>query len=336
MRKLFTRMAIIKFFTTLIFFVIFSLPLGASGIRIGLVLPELSNAAINDIAIGAKKRANEIGNIEILLTGTYSGEEQAKAVENYIAAGVDLIAYDSIDAAAVGPAIVKANKANIPVIGVISAASSGEMVTFITPDFCENGRLIGSWMSKTLGRNGIVSHVEGNPADAAGACLTKGFLAGLKENGIQGTVSQAPSNWARQKGMQVAENMLTSRPDLQGIYGANDDVAMGVLQAVRAAGRLGDVLVAGHNGTCEALASMLKGDLDFTVLLFNQPLGALMIDKAVDVLNGKKIPDFLGAPVLGLDAVWAKQIVAGTRDGLPGNIAQEVKDRLKAASAGCK
>ena len=76
--------------------------------------------------------------------------------------------------------------------------------------------------------------------------------------------------------------MLTSRPDLQGIYGANDDVAMGVLQAVRAAGRLGDVLVAGHNGTCEALASMLKGDLDFTVLLFNQPLGALMIDKAVE------------------------------------------------------
>ena len=65
MRKFFTRMAIIKFFTTLIFFVIFSLPLVASGIRIGLVLPELSNAAINDIAIGAKKRANEIGNIEL-------------------------------------------------------------------------------------------------------------------------------------------------------------------------------------------------------------------------------------------------------------------------------
>ena len=336
MMKILDQMTIPNFFTTLTLLLVFCLPIEAASIRIGLVLPELSNAAINDIAIGAKKRAKEIGNIEVLVTGTYSGEEQAKAVENYIAAGVDLIAYDSIDAAAVGPAIIKANKANIPVIGVISAASSGEMISFITPDFCENGRLIGNWMSKTLGKNGIVSHVEGNPADAAGACLTKGFLAGLKENGIQGTVSQAPSNWARQKGMQVAENMLTSRPDLQGIYGANDDVAMGVLQAVRAAGRLDDVLVAGHNGTCEALASMLKGDLDFTVLLFNQPLGALMIDKAVDVLNGKQIPEFIGGPALGLDAVWAKQIVDGTRDGLPGNISQEVKDRLKAASTGCK
>ena len=156
MKKMFNQMNIPRIFTTLTLLLVFCLPLEAASIRIGLVLPELSNAAINDIAIGAKKRAKEIGNIEILVTGTYSGEEQAKAVENYIAAGVDLIAYDSIDAAAVGPAIVKANKANIPVIGVISAASSGEMITFITPDFCENGRLIGNWMSKTLGKNGIV------------------------------------------------------------------------------------------------------------------------------------------------------------------------------------
>ena len=182
MIKMFNQMTIP--FTTLTLLLVFCLPLEAASIRIGLVLPELSNAAINDIAIGAKKRAKEIGNIEILVTGTYSGEEQAKAVENYIAAGVDLIAYDSIDAAAVGPAIIKANKANIPVIGVISAASSGEMISFITPDFCENGRLIGNWMSKTLGKNGIVSHVEGNPADAAGAgALVLGFdAAGAAED----------------------------------------------------------------------------------------------------------------------------------------------------------
>ena len=78
----------------------------AQNLRIGLVLPELSNEAILDIDIGARARAEELGGIEIMTTGTYSGEEQAKAMENYIAAGVDVLAYDSIDGAATGPAVV--------------------------------------------------------------------------------------------------------------------------------------------------------------------------------------------------------------------------------------
>ena len=60
--------------------------------------------------------------------------------------------------------------------------------------------------------------------------------------------------------MGIAVDMITARPDLQGIYGIIDDSAMGALQGLRSAGRLDDVLIAGHNGTCEALASLLKGD----------------------------------------------------------------------------
>ena len=280
--------------------VVIALPAAAQDkIRIGLVLPDLSNEAIADIDTGAQARAKELGTVEILTTGTYSGEDQAKAVENYIAAGVDLIAYDSIDAAAVGPAVVKANEAGIPVIAVISAASSGELVSFITPDFRENGRKIGRWMSKTLGNDGIVAHVEGNPADAAGAALTQGFKEGLAEGGIDNIVAMAASDWDRERGMHVATNMLTAHPNLQGLYGANDDVAMGALQAIKASGRSGQVLLAGHNGTCEALAAMLRGDLNFTVLLFNKPLGALMVDVALKVRDGETVAKDIAAPVLG-------------------------------------
>lgn len=305
-------------------------------VRIGLVLPDLSNEAIADIDTGARARAEELGTVEVLTTGTYSGEDQARAVENYIAAGVDLIAYDSIDAAAVGPAVVKANEAGIPVIAVISAASSGELVSFITPDFRENGRKIGRWMSQTLGSGGIVAHVEGNPADAAGAALTQGFKEGLSEGGIDNIVAMAPSDWDRERGMHVATNILTAHPNLQGLYGANDDVAMGALQAIKASGRSGQVLLAGHNGTCEALAAMLRGDLDFTVLLFNKPLGALMVDVALKVLDGETVDKDIPAPVLGLDAGWAKGILDGTREDPPANIAPEVKQRLEAAAKGCR
>ena len=305
-------------------------------LRIGLVLPELSNEAILDIDIGARARAEEVGGIEIMTTGTYSGEEQAKAMENYIAAGVDILAYDSIDGAATGPAVVQANEAGIPVIAVFSRGAKGENVTFLSADWKDNGIAVGSWLAKKLGPGAVVAHVEGNPADEAGALLTEGFLEAIKEGGIPGTVAQAPSNWDRERGMSVATDMLTARPDLQGIYGANDDVAMGVLQAVKVGGRMGDVLVVGHNGTCEALASVLKGELGFTLMLFARAIGSDMVDAAVKISRGESVPSFIKMRTLGMDTEWAKGILDGTGESPPADIAAETKARLERAQGGCK
>ena len=308
----------------------------AQTLRIGFVLPELSNEAILDLDVGARARAAELGNVEILTTGSYSGEEQAQAVETYVAAGVDVLAYDTIDAAAVGPAIVKANEAGIPVIGVFSLGSAGEHVTFMSADWTENGRIVGRWMAETLGADGIVAHVEGNPATIAGLELTQGYSEGLAEGGITEIVASAPAYFDREQSMGVAVDMITARPDLQGIYGIIDDSAMGALQGIRSAGRLDDVLIAGHNGTCEAMASLIKGELDFTVVLFAQALGAKMVDTAVMVHRGEEVPEFIPMPVLGLDTAWANGIVDGTREDPPANVAAQVKQRLIAAKEGCK
>ena len=308
----------------------------AQTLRIGFVLPELSNEAILDLDIGARARAAVIGNIEILTTGSYSGEEQAQAVETYVAAGVDVLAYDSIDAAAVGPAIVKANEAGIPVIGVFAYGSAGEHVTKMEADWTENGRIVGRWMAKTLGPDGIVAHIEGNPATTAGLELTQGYSEGLAEGGITEIVASAPAYFDRAQSMGIAVDMITARPDLQGIYGIIDDSAMSALQGLRSAGRLDDVLIAGHNGTCEALASLLKGKLDFTVVLFTQALGAKMVDTAVMIHNGEEVPDYIPMPVLGLDTAWAKGILDGTGEDPPANVAANVTERLMAAKEGCK
>jgi ribose transport system substrate-binding protein len=313
----------------------FSSPAAADKIRIGFVLPELSNEAILDLDIGARARAEQLGNVEILTNGSYSGEEQAAAVENYIAAGVDILAYDTIDAAAVGPAIVKANEAGIPVICVFSCGSTGEHVSFMSADWTENGRKVGRWMSKTLGKDGIVAHVEGNPSTVAGIELTQGFTEGLAENGITNIVAKSPAmNFAREEGLAAATDMITANPPLQGIYGIIDDVAMGALQAARAAGRM-DILIGGHNGTCEALQSILKGELDFTVMLFSQALGAAMVDLALKAHAGEEVADFVPMPTSGMDTAWANGILDGTREDPPANIAPEIKKRLEAAKAGC-
>jgi len=305
-------------------------------IRIGLVLPELSNEAILDIDIGAKARAAEVGNVDLQTTGTYSGEEQAKAMENYIAMGVDVLAYDSIDGAATGVAVVQANEAGIPVLSIFSRGSKGEDVSFLSADWEQNGVNVGSWLANALGAGSVVAHVEGNPADEAGALLTVGFLKAIKAAGIDGTVAQAPSNWDREIAMSVATDMLTARPDIQGIYGANDDVAMGVLQAVKVAGLADQVTVVGHNGTCEALGSILKGELAMTNMIFARPIGADMIDAAIKIVHGEEVPSFIAMKVLPMDTALANGLLDGTAEDPGDGLAAETKERLARAKGGCK
>ncbi len=302
-------------------------------VRLALVVLDLSNEAIADIVTGAQERAEELGGIEILVTGTDDGAAQAAAVENYIALDVDLIGYDSVDAAAVGPAVVKANDADIPVIGIISEASSGEILTFISPDFTENGRIIGRWMAEAVGDGGKVAMVEGNPADAAAANLHDGYVEGLEEaDPSVELVASLPSDWDRVKALSVSTDILTANSDLNGMYGANDDVAGGVYRAVQTAGREDDVLVAGHNGTCEALASVLAGDIDFTVMLFNKAVGALFVDTAMAALAGTMPEPEISVPVFGLDTATAQAILDGSQTE-PEGLA--IKERLETANSGC-
>jgi ribose transport system substrate-binding protein len=310
--------------------------LAAGNLRIGVVLPDLSNAIIADIDAGARARAAELGNVEILTSASYSGEEQAKGVENYVVQKVDAIVYDSIDAAAVGPAVKKANAAGIPTISIFSAGAGTKDASFLSPDFTENGRIIGRWMAKKVGPNGVVAEVEGNPADAAGNELTEGFKQGLAESGIKELAAAAPSDWDRQKALAVATDILTAHPNLQGLYGANDDVALGALQAIVAAGKKGSIALAGQNGTCEAIASIVKGQLDFTVMNFAKQLGRLSVDLAVKLHNGEKVDEKIAAPVFGIDTATANAIVAGDTSALPAALVDDVKARVMAAKNGCK
>jgi ribose transport system permease protein len=285
---------------------------------------------------GALERAAELGNVSILTTGSDSGEDQASAVENYVGQHVDAVVYDSIDAAAVGPAIAKANAAGIPVIAIFSAASGGKTATLLTPEFIETGRIIGRWMAAKVGKDGKVAIVEGNPADDSGAALVTGFKEGIAAGGIAKPVASAPTDWDRQRALSVATDMLTAHPDLQGIFAANDDTALGAMQAVKAAGRKATVLVAGQNGTCEALAAVLRGDLDYDVMNFAKQLGKMSVDIALKLKAGDKVPTMVRAPTFGMDSATARAIATGDVAGVPEALAPEIKARVTAAKNGCK
>jgi ribose transport system substrate-binding protein len=313
-----------------------STPSSADSVRIGLVLPDLSNEAISNINVGARERAKELGNVEILTTSSYSGEQQASGIENYVAQKVDAIIYDSIDAAAVGPAIIKANNAKIPVIAIYSAGASGKNATWMGPNFKSDGHMIGAWMANKLGKDGKVAVVEGNPADTAGVELVEGFEDGLKSGGIEKIVASAPTDWDRQRAFTVMGDMLTAHPDIQGVYGAIDEIALGALQAIKASGRKKDILLAGHNATCEGLAALLRSDLDYDIMTFPKVIGRTAVDLVIKLKAGQEIAPITSASVYGIDVATAQAALAGDTSKVPPEYVSDVKTRLKAASQGCK
>ena len=125
--------------------------------------------------------------------------------------------------------------------------------------------------------------------------------------------------------------MLTANPDLDGMYALSDDMAMGAFRALETAGVQDQVVLAGHNGTCEAMASILAGDLDFTQLLAGQPFGIAAIDTAMALVNGED-PGTLVVDPIAIDNEIATGILDGSVEPPEG---VDVRERLEQAEAGC-
>lgn len=303
-------------------------------IRVGLVLPDLTNQTINDIYLGAQARAAELGNIEILQGGTSETQPWLVACDGFVAAQVDVLAYDSLDADATSSCIEDANAAGIKVICLIACTTTGTQDAIIALDFLADGKQIGTWLGTNVaGEPPKVALLEGLAGDQAATAIRDGFLAGLTESCPEcELVAQVPAGHDRDTAFTAATDVLTANPELNGMYVLNDDMALGGFQALQTADMQDQVVLAGHNGTCEALGSILQGDLDFTMLLAGQPFGIAAIDSAVALMNGES-PGTINVTPIPIDTPTAQGILDGS---VPEPAGVDVKARLELAQAGCQ
>lgn len=299
--------------------------------RIGLVLPDLTNQTINDLFKGAQARADELG-LELQEGGTSDSGPWLDACNAIVASGVDVLMYDTLDAAAHTSCIEDANEAGILVICLLACTSGGIQDATIALDFFADGQIIGEWMADQVGPDGRVAFVEGPPGDEAAVAIGDGFVAGLEEACPDcELVARQVGGPDRDIAITTATNILTANPDLDGMYALSDDMAMGAFLALVNTGHADDVILAGHNGTCEALNSIINGELDFTQLLAGQPFGIAAVDTAVALMNGEE-PGILVVDPIAIDTEFALGVLDGSIDPPSG---VDVKERLELAREGC-
>jgi ribose transport system substrate-binding protein len=247
-----------------------------------------------------------------------SAAKQVADVNSMVAQGVDMIFLAPREEKPLVPAIMAAKGAGIPVILLDrnvdqSLAKAGEdYVCFIGSDFISEGKRVAEWMIKNAGGKSKIIELEGTTGSSPANDRKKGFDDSIAGNAAFTLLASQTGDFARDKGRQVAETLLQAHPDADIIYAHNDEMAIGAISAVEAAGKVAgkDVMILSIDGGKEIVQLIIDGKV--SACCECSPLfGPKAFDTALAYANGEAIAAKLINPDRFYDASNAKDSLAG-------------------------
>lgn len=222
---------------------------------------------------------------------------QLGQVENFIAQGVDAIVLIPANTDATDPMTQAAVDAGIPLVYVNrKPVNLPEGVAYVGSDSIVAGQLQMEWIAEALGGKGNVVIMNGNLAQEAAQMRT----AGVKEVAAKypdiTITKEDTGNWSRDQGLALMENWLATGDQIDAVASNNDEMAIGALAAIEAAGKLGEIIVGGVDASPDALAEMEKGRLNVTVFQNAAGQGEGGIKAAIALARGEAIEQITWIP----------------------------------------
>jgi len=248
-----------------------------------------------------------------------SAAKQVADVDSMIAQHVDVIFLSPREEKPLIPAVMKAKKAGIPLFLVDrsvdpSLAKAGrDYVSFIGSDFVEEGRRAGEWLVKSTGGTAKIIELQGTSGSSPANDRKKGFMEVIaKSPGMQIVASQ-DGDFTRDKGRQVMETLLQAHPEATAVFAHNDEMALGAITALEAAGRHPgkDITLVSIDGEKDGLQAIIDGKLGATVEC-NPRFGPGSFQAAADYAAGKKIEPIVVNQDNFYDSSNAAQSLAGS------------------------
>jgi ribose transport system substrate-binding protein len=241
--------------------------------------------------------------------------KQVSDVEDLIARRVNLILLAPREYEGLAPALQAAKKAKIPVILVDREAAGTpgqDYVTFLGSNFVEQGKRAGEWLVKqTNGKAGIVE-LSGTAGASVAADRGKGFREGIAGHPDMVILASQTGDFSRAQGQRVMQNIAQSLGrKITAVYAHNDEMALGAIQALKAAGLTPgkDVIVVSVDGQRAALEAIVNGELGATVES-NPRFGPLAFETIEKVRKGEAVPPKILLTDAFYDKTNAQQNVA--------------------------
>jgi ABC-type sugar transport system substrate-binding protein len=239
---------------------------------------------------------------------------QVANVEDLIAQRVDAIFLAPQQEKGFEGALQAAKDAGIPVILLdreVQGTAGQDFVTFIGSNFVEEGKRAGEWLAKqTNGKAGIIE-LLGTAGSSVARDRHDGFAAAIKSAPDMKILASQNGNFTRAEGQKVMENLIQAHGrEITAVYAHNDEMALGAIQALKAAGfQPGkDVLVVSVDGQKSALEAIQRGEMNVTVEC-NPRFGPIAFDTLEKYLKGEKLPPKIIVPDRFFDSTNAAQYV---------------------------
>jgi galactofuranose transport system substrate-binding protein len=235
---------------------------------------------------------------ELVYTDAAGSEaKQIADVDSMIAQKVDLIFLAPRSEKPLAQAVLKAKAAGIPVILLDRnvdqelAKPGQDYIGFIGSDFIEEGKRAAEWLVKATGGKATIIELQGTVGSSPAIDRKKGFDDYIKDHPDMKVVASETGDFARDKGRQVMETLLQAHPDVTAVYAHNDEMAIGAISALEAAGKVPgkDVIIVSIDGSKDALQAIIDGKLGATVEC-NPRFGPKAFDTLEAYANGEQIP----------------------------------------------
>ncbi|MDR0498158.1 MAG: sugar ABC transporter substrate-binding protein [Holophagales bacterium] len=261
-----------------------------SKIVIGVTLQNLSEEFMTMLRVAMEQEAKKYPNVELIVNdGEGRPDKQASQLDSFIAQGVKAVIISPVDANALAPAVKAVAAAGIPIITCSADVSGNQGQVWVGSENENGGFLEAQYVAEKLGGKGNIAVLRGPLGAFAEQGRFRGYQQALSKYPDIKIVFDQTGNWQREQAMSLVENWLSTGTKIDAILCQNDGMALGALEAVKAAGKKNQIIIAGIDAIKDALDSIKASELDATCFQDALGQGRGALEMAVKAANGEKI-----------------------------------------------
>jgi ribose transport system substrate-binding protein len=269
-------------------------------VTVALVMKSQANPFFQTMEKGAAEEAKRL-DVKLLpqyLPNEQDIEKQADVVRSMAAQKVDVILIAPVDGKALVGPLLEAQKQGVKIINIDNPldaetvkAQGLRVECYVGVDNVEGAHMAGEYLIKLMGGKGNVAMLEGIRGVDNAEARKRGFLNACEahKDGIK-IVASETAKWEREEAHTAMQTILQRDKDIQGLFCANDMMALGAVEAIKQAGLEGKMLVSSYDNIAEARAAIKEGRLQATIDQHPELMGKFGVQYAADLAAGKQIP----------------------------------------------
>jgi len=284
---------------------------GAMAETIGVSIARFDDNFLTVMRNGMETHAETLDGVELQVEDARDDvARQLDQINNFIANGVDAIVVNIVDTSAADAMTAAAEAAGIPLVYVNREPNNVDTLpdnqAFVASNEIESGTLAAFEACQQLRAAGFAGGATGymlmgqlsNQAAVARSEDVREVLS-LSMCSFIELIDEQTANWSRDEAQDMMTNWISSGTEFQVVFANNDEMALGAIQALKAAGYdMDDVIVTGVDATQDALVSMEAGELDVTVFQDANGQGAGSVDTALALARGEEVDQKVYIPFI--------------------------------------